>query len=79
MVSVKVPGIGSTVTFDVSAPLTIKPAGEAPHGREFPAGCAFRDRCAYAQAGCAAAVPALETAGTDHTVACHRRRELVYS
>jgi oligopeptide transport system ATP-binding protein len=54
-------------------------AREAPPGGEIPSGCAFRDRCAFAQDACAAAVPALESVGGIHAVACHRRRELVYS
>ena len=53
--------------------------GELPIGGEIPSGCAFRDRCPYALGICAASRPALEQAGDDHTVACHRRRELVYS
>jgi oligopeptide transport system ATP-binding protein len=54
-------------------------AGEAPHGREIPSGCAFRDRCAHARSVCAETVPALEPAGVERAVACHRRGELVYS
>jgi oligopeptide transport system ATP-binding protein len=44
-----------------------------------PSGCAFRNRCAYAEAACALAVPELEEVAALHTVACHRSRELVYS
>jgi len=61
------------------APARPRAAGEAPPGGEIPSGCAFRDRCAYAQEACAAAVPRLESLGGIHAVACHRRRELVYS
>ena len=43
------------------------------------AGCAFRDRCAYAEPLCALAAPVLEQVAAEHAVACHRRRELVYS
>jgi len=53
--------------------------GEAPRGGQVPSGCAFRDRCPYAEAACAASVPVLEPVGDAHAVACHRRRELVYS
>jgi oligopeptide transport system ATP-binding protein len=40
-------------------------------------GCAFRDRCAYALAVCAATVPPLEEIAPGHAVACHRSRELM--
>ncbi|MGA2342222.1 MAG: oligopeptide/dipeptide ABC transporter ATP-binding protein [Steroidobacteraceae bacterium] len=64
-----------------AAPPPARPreAGEAPPGGEILSGCAFRDRCAYAQDACAATVPPLEGVGGIHAVACHRRRELVYS
>ncbi len=42
-------------------------------------GCAFRSRCAYAEPLCALAAPVLEQVAAEHAVACHRRRELVYS
>jgi len=54
-------------------------AGEAPQGREIPSGCAFRDRCVHARSVCAETVPALEPVDAERAVACHRRRELVYS
>jgi oligopeptide transport system ATP-binding protein len=41
------------------------------------AGCAYRDRCTYAIAVCAATVPPLEEALPGHLVACHRARELM--
>jgi oligopeptide transport system ATP-binding protein len=41
------------------------------------AGCAYRDRCQYAIAVCAVAVPALEEAVPGHLVSCHRARELM--
>jgi oligopeptide/dipeptide ABC transporter ATP-binding protein len=64
-----------------AAPAAVRPreAGEPPPGGEIPSGCAFRDRCAYAQDRCAAAVPRLESLGGIHEAACHRRGELVYS
>jgi oligopeptide transport system ATP-binding protein len=40
------------------------------------AGCAFRDRCAYAVAICSTTVPPLEEAVPGHWTACHRAREL---
>jgi oligopeptide transport system ATP-binding protein len=42
-------------------------------------GCAYRGRCELAQAACEHAVPVLEPVAAEHTVACHRRVELVYS
>ncbi len=41
------------------------------------AGCAYRDRCTYAIAVCAANVPPLEETLPGHLVACHRARELM--
>jgi oligopeptide transport system ATP-binding protein len=54
-------------------------AGESPPDPQAISGCAFRDRCAYAEPACALSTPALDPVGTGHAVACHRRRELVYS
>jgi oligopeptide transport system ATP-binding protein len=42
------------------------------------AGCAFRDRCPYAMAVCATAVPPLEEVAAGHWAACHRSRELIF-
>ncbi len=39
----------------------------------------FASRCAYAEPPCALAAPVLEQVAAEHAVACHRRRELVYS
>jgi oligopeptide transport system ATP-binding protein len=44
-----------------------------------PAGCAFHDRCSYAQASCLLAVPPLQEIASQHFAACHRWREVVYS
>ncbi len=52
---------------------------ELSEGAHVPFGCAFRNRCPYAQPACALAVPELEEVAALHTVACHRSRELVYS
>ncbi len=52
---------------------------ELPEGTPVPSGCAFRNRCAYAEPACALAVPELEEVAALHTVACHRSRVLVYS
>jgi oligopeptide transport system ATP-binding protein len=59
----------------------IRPSGAGEPAQEgaILSGCAFRDRCRYAQEACAAAVPRLESAGAAHAVACHRWRALVYS
>jgi oligopeptide transport system ATP-binding protein len=49
------------------------PAGPAPGG------CAFHDRCGFARPVCLEAVPILQEVETQHIVACHRWREVVYS
>jgi oligopeptide/dipeptide ABC transporter ATP-binding protein len=51
-------------------------SGEVPSPIAPPSGCRFRNRCRYAQAACAEAVPAPEDAGPEHTVACVRWRAL---
>jgi oligopeptide transport system ATP-binding protein len=57
----------------VEAPALTLDAGAPPQG--FDAGCAFRDRCAYAVALCGATAPPLEEVALGHWVACHRSRE----
>jgi len=52
---------------------------ESPPAGRVRSGCAYRGRCAYAAAACALEAPGLEQIGAQHAVACHRRRELVYS
>ena len=56
-----------------SAPKSVLPtiAGMVPDLLEMPSGCRFRNRCAYADARCAKAVPALEADGAHRWVACH--------
>jgi oligopeptide transport system ATP-binding protein len=59
-------------------PELAEPSASAP-GVSLPradSGCAYRDRCAYALALCAATVPALDEVAAGHLVACHRSREL---
>ncbi|WP_306120133.1 MULTISPECIES: ABC transporter ATP-binding protein [unclassified Roseitalea] len=51
--------------------------GTLPDPLDPPAGCAFHDRCAYAQAGCATRVQRLEEASQGHWTACMRHREIV--
>jgi len=53
---------------------TIK--GMVPSPLNFPSGCKFHDRCAYAESKdrlptCAKTEPQLQTVGTNHTAACH--------
>jgi oligopeptide/dipeptide ABC transporter ATP-binding protein len=52
--------------------------GDPPSPVNVPSGCAFRTRCAFANAACAQTRPGLETAGTGavQSVACLRWREL---
>jgi oligopeptide/dipeptide ABC transporter ATP-binding protein len=50
--------------------------GEPPSAAAIPDGCRFRPRCRAADAGCAAADPALEPVAPGHQVACLRWRDL---
>ncbi|HDR9050777.1 TPA: ABC transporter ATP-binding protein [Burkholderia vietnamiensis] len=60
------------LTDAVDAPLVAIP-GNPPMPGTAPAGCAFAQRCTYAQERCAAARPALETYGAAGALrACHR-------
>jgi oligopeptide/dipeptide ABC transporter ATP-binding protein len=42
-------------------------------------GCPYEDRCPLARPLCQSSVPGLENIDGEHSVACHRRRDLVYS
>jgi oligopeptide transport system ATP-binding protein len=64
---------------DAPAEIARKDRGEQAQDGAVLSGCAFRQRCSYAQGACAAAVPPLESVGAARAVACHRRGELVYS
>ena len=46
-----------------------------PNLAEMPVGCRFQNRCPHRIDRCAESPP-LETVAPDHTVACHRWREL---
>ena len=46
--------------------------GQVPGPSERPAGCAFADRCPFAQPHCRAEAPALRVVGADHRAACWR-------
>jgi oligopeptide/dipeptide ABC transporter ATP-binding protein len=50
--------------------------GEPPNPRALPSGCAFRSRCPHAAPACAVTPPALEPAGSGHTVACLRWQQI---
>ena len=46
--------------------------GEVPPATDLPSGCAFRSRCPFAQARCAAELPVLSGMNqAGHLVACH--------
>jgi oligopeptide transport system ATP-binding protein len=67
--------LSSPVPSPASMPVPARapPSAAAPAGlQSMTAGCAFRDRCAYALAVCATTVPPLEEAAPGHWVACHR-------
>jgi oligopeptide transport system ATP-binding protein len=56
------------------------PTGDEPLAApRTPGGCAFHERCAYAQASCLLSVPPLQEIASQHFAACHRWREVVYS
>ncbi len=50
--------------------------GDVPNPINPPSGCRFHPRCSFAQEICRTKEPALESAGGDRTVACHRWREI---
>lgn len=50
--------------------------GEIPSPTNPPPGCKFQTRCRFAQDHCRKVEPKLEHASGDHTVACHRWKEL---
>jgi peptide/nickel transport system ATP-binding protein len=50
--------------------------GRAPAPGTRPAGCAFRDRCQFAQPGCASVQPPLVALAQDHVARCLRLTEL---
>jgi oligopeptide/dipeptide ABC transporter ATP-binding protein len=60
-------------------PVTALTLCEEPPAPRGAAGCAFHDRCSYAQASCLLTVPPLQEVASQHFAACHRWREVVYS
>jgi peptide/nickel transport system ATP-binding protein len=71
--------LASKPTLDPDRRTTVLPlTGDPPNPINPPSGCRFRTRCAYAQPGCAAAVPKLDVPfgqqadpAAPHLVACH--------
>jgi peptide/nickel transport system ATP-binding protein len=51
-------------------------SGEPPSALTPPSGCVYRTRCPHADLVCAERVPAWESVGAGHFVACHHWREL---
>lgn len=51
-------------------------AGAPPDLSKLPPGCAFAERCQYAQASCHQHAPAMEHLGAGHSVRCSRQPEL---
>jgi oligopeptide transport system ATP-binding protein len=51
-------------------------SGEPPSALAPPSGCVYRTRCPHADLVCAERVPAWESVGAGHFVACHHWREL---
>ena len=50
--------------------------GDVPNPINPPTGCRFHPRCPHAIDRCKEEIPALEEAGKDHYVACHRWNEM---
>ena len=44
---------------------------------EAPKSCPYADRCAWVEARCKSELPALQSIGPDHLVACHRAKEVM--
>ena len=55
---------------------TVVRSGEPPSALAPPSGCVYRTRCPHADLVCAERVPAWESVGAGHFVACHHWREL---
>jgi len=56
---------------------TQKLEGEIPSPTNPPSGCKFHTRCPHAIDICKQREPQLQSAGSEHTVACHRWEELL--
>jgi oligopeptide transport system ATP-binding protein len=63
----------------VPAAAPIAAVDDTPAASARAGGCAFVDRCAYAQDQCRQLVPPLDQVGLRHAATCHRWREVVYS
>jgi oligopeptide transport system ATP-binding protein len=63
----------------MAAALPVAAVDETPAAAARAGGCAFLERCAYAQEQCRLTAPQLDEVGIRHAAACHRWREVVYS
>jgi peptide/nickel transport system ATP-binding protein len=64
--------LGSVPRLDVRRARLAAIEGQVPDPLRRPGGCAFAERCPFADAGCRAAVPALRELGTGHASACRK-------
>ncbi len=67
-----VPHLDLQATSEAVVTLPVPIRGELPSPLDPPPGCHFHLRCPVAEARCREQAPAMERAGTDHRVACHR-------
>ena len=64
--------LGSIPRLDRDQPRLAAIEGQVPSPLRRPSGCAFAERCPFADAACRAAVPELREVGPQHLSACHK-------